>query len=68
MFEPKPPLTVVVTEDRWDAIDVLTFRNFMLTQHLKAQGGINESVSPGLYHYNVRRFLFWNLVTLYPVK
>lgn len=60
------PLTVVVTPGRWDAIDVLTPRNLMLTQMLKNQGGIADSVPPGTYHFNVKLVADEWLATLEP--
>lgn len=53
-LDPEPPLTVIVTEGRWDAIDSLTSRNIMLTRILTEMGGVNESVPPGTYHFNVK--------------
>lgn len=47
------PVTVVVTDTRWDAIGEPTQRNMWLTNMLSAMGGVNESVSPGTYHFNV---------------
>lgn len=47
------PVTVHVTSERYDIIDVPTPRNQYLAQMLMAIGGINESVEPGTYHFNV---------------
>lgn len=52
-LDPFPPVTVLVTEGRWDAVDLTTDRNFMLTQKLKEIGGIAASVPPGTYHFNM---------------
>lgn len=68
MFAPKPPLNVLVTETRWDSFGEVTPRNIFLNQMLTEMGGVNHSVSPGLYHFNVRRLFFWNIVSLKPVK
>lgn len=51
----QPPLTVIVTSERWDAVDAPTPRNIWLTQVLQQMGGVNESVAPGTYHFNVKR-------------
>ena len=64
----QPPLTVLVTEGRWDAVDAPTTRNIWLVQVLKAQGGINETVPPGTYHYNVKRKGLKLIASLYPAK
>lgn len=47
------PVTVLVTKERWDAIGTPTPRNIYLTNMLTAIGGVNESVQPGTYHFNV---------------
>lgn len=66
-LNPKPlPVTIVVSKDRWDAFDAPTPRNKALVEHLKQQGGINESVPPGLYHYNVYRKGFRHYASLEP--
>lgn len=60
------PLTVLVTDGRWDAIDELTPRNLMLTQMLKNQGGIAASVPAGTYHFNVKLVADEWIATLEP--
>lgn len=47
------PLTVLVTEDRWDAIGELTTRNILLSQQLTEIGGVSEGTPPGTYLFNM---------------
>jgi hypothetical protein len=58
------PLTIIVGNGRWDAIGNLTPRNQWLYSVLQNQGGINESVEDGLYHFNVKREGFKLKLTL----
>lgn len=61
MFLIKKPtngILVEVTETRWDAFGdtssrLSEYRSFWLLIILKRIGGINESVAPGLYDFNV---------------
>lgn len=64
----QPPLTVLVTEGRWDAVDAPTPCNLWLVQVLQAQGGINESVPQGTYHYNVTKVDGLLVASLYPAE
>ena len=50
----REPLFVVVTPTKWGAYGT-TFRQRWLTQLLKAQGGIHDTVPPGEYHFNIER-------------
>jgi len=49
------PLDIVVDETRWDAYGPATTRSSAILNVLNSIGGINESVPPGNYHFNVRR-------------
>ena len=50
------PIVVVVTESDWYALgDPTSYRAHRLFQTLKLSGGVNESVPPGTYHFNVIR-------------
>ena len=53
-LDPEQPVTILVTEGRWDAIDSPTPRNIALVRVLTNMGGINESVAPGTYYFNVK--------------
>lgn len=49
------PLTVIVTENRWDALgDPSSVRDNWLCWLIKKEGGISETVPPGTYHYTAR--------------
>lgn len=61
-----PPLTVLVTESRWDAVDEPTERNIWLTKMLKELGGINYTVPPGTYNFNIERVENQMIATLEP--
>lgn len=65
-LDPDQPLTILVTEGRWDAIDSPTPRNIMLTRVLTNMGGINESVAPGTYYLNVKEVDGQTVASLYP--
>lgn len=65
-LDPDQPVTVLVTEGRWDVVDSPTPRNIMLTRVLTAMGGINESVAPGTYYFNVKDVDGKWTATLYP--
>lgn len=56
------PLVVVVTSDRYECYGDPTSRNAWLMALLKQQGGINETVEPGTYHFNARRRGLFKLV------
>ena len=49
----RPVLTIVVTNDRWNAFGDDTPANRNLIEILKAQGGISDSVPPGTYHFTI---------------
>lgn len=67
--EPKTPLLVEVTGTEWYSYgDPTSFHQMWLHSFLTQMGGINESVSPGSYHFNVTRRLFKFYVTLVPVE
>ena len=51
----RDPVLVVVTEDRWYCFGAVTPRSAYLYKYLNDMGGINETVPPGLYDFNVRR-------------
>lgn len=52
-FENDRPIIIIVKEDRYDAYGPETPRSRQLMATLQRMGGINESVAPGLYHFNV---------------
>lgn len=56
------PLTVIVTEERWDVVDCATARNIWLCQTLTEIGGVSNTVTPGLYHFNAEFLDDKNLV------
>jgi hypothetical protein len=50
------PITVVVRDGRYDCYGPNTARSAWLADMLmRVQGGVNESVADGTYHYNVIR-------------
>lgn len=58
MPKAKPPITVVVSNGRYDILTPLLFvttRSLILARILKMQGGVNASVEPGTYHFNAHR-------------
>lgn len=61
-----PPVTILVTEGRWDAVDEPTERNAWLVRVLKEMGGISDSVPQGTYHFNVERNENQMIATLEP--
>lgn len=46
------PVTVLVTEGRYDIVDAPTPRNHYLAQLLMSMGGVNETVPLGTYKFN----------------
>lgn len=64
----KSPILVYVTSDRWDAAgDPTNPRHKFLYNYLAKMGGVNESVPPGWYDFNItRKGLTQVLVTLEP--
>lgn len=65
-LDPEQPLTVLVTEGRWDAVDAPTPRNIALVKMLQNMGGINESVTLGTYYFNVKEVDGQTIASLYP--
>lgn len=61
-------LFVEVTKDRWDAYGAPTRRNKMLYKLLHAKGGVNESVTPGTYVFDVKRTGVKLFMSLLPFK
>lgn len=55
-FRDGPPLTVIVSDDRYDAYGEIppTSRDAWLYGLLQNQGGINHTVEPGVYHFNAK--------------
>jgi hypothetical protein len=50
------PIIVEVKDGRWDAYSMnpeITERDQMLLATIQAMGGINESVTPGLWTFNI---------------
>lgn len=62
----RDPLYVHVMPDRWDSYGTPTYRSQFLFQFLKLIGGINESVLPGWYDFNVKLSGFKIIATLEP--
>jgi len=54
LYDIGDPLTVLVTDGRYDIIDISTPRNIMLAQILQGMGGVADTVPPGTYHFNVK--------------
>lgn len=64
----RDPILVEVSDGRYNCYGVPTARSVWLTALLKSQGGINESVEDGYYHYNAKlQGLNW-VVSLTPYK
>jgi hypothetical protein len=65
-------LLVKVTRDRWDAFpmsgDTFSERDLMLLREIKAAGGIDRTVPPGYYSFNIIPFNGKDSVTLLPVS
>lgn len=53
MCELPEGLEIVVKEGRWYAFGTLTPRNAELYRILSEMGGVNESVSDGVYEFNI---------------
>jgi hypothetical protein len=67
------PILVIVSGDRWDAFSLnheplSTERDRFLLSEIKLAGGIDETVPPGAYHFNVIPFNGIDHVTLLPVQ
>lgn len=65
MFKKTQPLLVVVTETRYDMYGT-SIRQKALAKLLKSVGGINHTVAPGSYDYNVHRKGLTMYMTLDP--
>ncbi len=67
----RQPIVVVVENGRYDAYSmhsVPTKRDLWLMATLAGMGGVNESVEPGTYHFNIKWVSFSdNEITLYPI-
>ena len=69
MFTKKSPapLTILVTESRWDALgDPTSLHHMFLMELLKKQGGISDTVPPGAYEYDAVREGLHYRVSLLP--
>jgi hypothetical protein len=65
--KPKPGLMVLVSETRYDMFgSPNSLRDLYLAGLLKANGGINHSVAPGIYTFNAHRRGFKTYMTLEP--
>lgn len=69
------PIQVTVTPTKWNAYaltSIPTPRDIELIKILNEMGGINESVVPGVYHFNVTPIVIneieQHVATLYPAK
>lgn len=51
---PETPLTILVTDGRWDAFDEPSLRNTLLVEVLTQIGGVSDTVAPGTYLFNVK--------------
>lgn len=64
------PLLIRVRKDRWDAYpvhgDSYSERDKMLLAEIKNAGGIDQTVPPGFYHFNIIPFNGKDIVTLQP--
>lgn len=63
-----PPLLVVVNDMGWWAYGPDTVRNRWLTAVITNEGGVNESVPPGNYHFNIVRKGFKLISTFEPAE
>jgi hypothetical protein len=61
------PIEVVVSETEYNCYGPTTKRSIRLTAILQNLGGINETVKPGAYHFNVKRRNFKLIASLYPI-
>ena len=57
----REPLLVEVHDGRWDMYGNFSRRHDKLAKILTAMGGVNETVPPGYYHFNVTGF--WPFLT-----
>jgi hypothetical protein len=49
------PIVIVVEDGQWNAYGPETARSIFLVKLVQQQGGINESVEDGRYHFNAIR-------------
>lgn len=61
------PIIVVVKDGRWNAYGPVTPRSQELYAILAGMGGVNESVTDGTYHFNVKKVGLENIASLTPV-
>lgn len=70
MSNPDPtdhtPILIEVANGRWDAYGPVTLRSQYLINILNAQGGVNESVPDGTYHFNVLEVMGEQVASLTP--
>lgn len=70
MTKPKRPLLVVVTETEYQIPAVLggrpNLRELFLALMIKNLGGVNESVTPGTYDFDVQRKGLSYVISLEP--
>jgi hypothetical protein len=64
----RSPITIYVTTTDWKALGDSTPRSKWLYSCLVKQGGISESVPPGIYHFNVERIGFKLQASLLPAE
>lgn len=67
------PIQITVTKTNWTAhalSSISTPRDLELIKLLDSMGGINESVEPGIYHFNVMMVegLGQHVASLQPAK
>ena len=61
-----PSVQILVTTERWDAVDAPTERNIWLVQVLTAMGGVSDTTPPGVYQFNVEKVGDQMIATLEP--
>ena len=64
----KEGILVLVDNGRYDMLGAPTRRNRWLAELLNAQGGVSDTVEPGLYVYNARFKFFKLVISLTPVS
>ena len=62
------PILVEVRDGQYNCYGDLTTRSAWLAALLKRQGGVNETVEEGYYHYNAIRRGFKLIITLSPYQ
>lgn len=68
IYATKDPIIVVVDGGRWEANGPDTIRSQFLLNVLQMLGGVNESVPPGTYHFNMKSHWFKMSFALDPVE